>query len=430
MPASPQPPFRRGLRARAWRSLLLTALSLAAAGGCRQAGDDPVIIYLRMGSPIEQEIWGDMFTAISTKFPEIQVKVLNVPYEGYWSKFFTLTASGNPPDLVLMESGYYPGFVEKGALLDLTDLIAQSDVIHLEAYHPTPLQWLTIDGRLYGPPSDTAIMIPFLNLDQFEAAGVPVPGPDWTWEDYLEIARRLTRDTDGDGDIDVYGTAQLPWESVIWSFGGDLVDDPAKPTRCTFDDPLTIKAIQWIADARLKEGVVASETMQTAQIDPFQNGQAAIGWNGHWAVPEYTKRADFKWDVAMLPIGPNGRAIANFGSCFSIPTRARHPEEAWKLLEFLSGAEGSRIFIDRNIMTPALRELAASPAYLDQRPPAHQEYFIAALDHCRSRPQTPAQNELYAMINMELELIWAGEESVQSVCERISAKGTKILNDR
>ncbi|HOR29689.1 MAG TPA: sugar ABC transporter substrate-binding protein [Candidatus Sumerlaeota bacterium] len=408
---------------------LLICLALGLATACSKTPDDAVVLYLRMGSPVEQGIWHEAVTAIEEKYPDIKIKVLNVPYEAYWTKFFTLTASGNPPDIVLMESGFYPGFVKKNALMDLTDRVNASELISLDAYHHTPLEWLQIDERLYGLPCDTAVIIPFFNLDMFEEAGVEVPGPDWTWDDYLEIARKLTRDRDGDGNIDVWGSALPPWELAIWSFGGDSVDDPKNPTRCTFDDPKVIEAIQWIADMRLKHGATIREAVQTAQIDPFQSGQVAITWNGHWAVPEYIARANFKWDVAMPPIGPAGRAIANFGSCFSIPAEAKHPEQAWKVIEFICGGEGARMFAMKNIMTPVFLEVANSPEFHNLNPPDHQKYFIDALDFGRLRPETSAYQELVSMINMELEHVWAGEAGVEEVCRRIATKGTRILNE-
>lgn len=406
--------------------VLLSLMLILGCGG-EQSQKTEIVFYLRNIDPAQDQIWRDISSEFEQRNPEIKVKILNIPYEAYWSKLFTLISSGDPPDVVLMESGFYPNFVAKDALLDLGPFLAQDKDFSLDIYYPNTLEWLWIDESIYGIPTDTAVILPIFNKDLFDAAGVDYPETDWTYEDYLEICKRLTRDTDGDGETDVWGTFLPPWPAAVWAWGGDWVDDPENPTECTLDSPECVAAIQWVADTIWKHGVAPQETPNTLQVDPFLMQKVAITWNGHWQLPYYEKRAEFAWDVATLPVGPEKRAGWNFGSCLSITKSSKHPEAAWKLIRFFCGPEGAAMMAEQNVITPACISVAESPEFVDREPPEHRERFIEAIPHGHIFPKTVAFQELRSMIETELERAWIGEEEAQSVCERIARQGTILL---
>lgn len=405
--------------------LFLAPLLLAACSEGKGARKT-ITVYLRSVTPVQDAIWMRIADEYQKRHPELRIKVIDIAYDVYWSKLFTMISSGNPPDVVLMDSGLYPSFVLKGGLMDLSARIKQPPAFPLAQYYPNSLAWLWIDKKIYGLPLDTAIIIPFYNKDMFDRAGVPYPAENWTWQDYLEISKKLTQDTNGDGRADVWGTILPPWEPYVWACGADWVDNPNKPTRCAFDSPAAVQAIQWILDAKVKHGICSRETQNTFQIDPFLNQKAAIVWNGHWAVPDYMVKAKFRWDVATLPIGPKGRAGWNFGSCFSIPARTKHPDEAWEMIQFFCGPVGTKMMAAENFITPSLRAVAESPEFLG-RPPEHHRYFIEAIPYGHIFPKTPAFQELRALISTELERVWIGEAAPKDACERISRKGTELL---
>lgn len=410
-----------------WLLCLLLVAGLMTGCGDGLGDRTEVVFYLRNIDPSQNKIWSDIIKVFEEKNPDIRVKILNIPYEAYWSKLFTLIASGNTPDVVLMESGFYPSFVARNALLDLNPFLEQEREFTLDAFYPNTLEWLWINEQIYGIPIDTAVILPVINKDLFDQAGVSYPDKDWTWDDYLEISRKLTRDTTGDGNPNVWGTVLPPWPAAVWAWGGDWVDDPENPTRCTMDSPECVAAIQWISDAIWKEGVTPQDPPSALQVDPFLMQRVAITWNGHWQLPYYEARARFNWEVAMLPIGPRKRAGWNFGSCLSIPRLSRQPEAAWRLIRFFCWEEGATMMVEHNFITPANREVGESEAFLDLRPPENQAFFLEAIPYGHIYPKTVAFQELRSMIDSELEKVWIGEEDAPTVCARIARRGTQLL---
>ncbi len=64
-------------------------------------------------------------------------------------------------------------------------------------------------------PKDTSPVGIFFNKGLFDKFGVPYPPEDeWTWDQFAETVKKLTKDTDGDGKTDVWGFAFPSWVGV------------------------------------------------------------------------------------------------------------------------------------------------------------------------------------------------------------------------
>lgn len=426
---------RTGLRDTRAKSAVLSAIFLCLLlvfilfAGCSETDSEKteIVLYLRSVAPSQMQVFDKVARSFESEHPEIKVKILNIPYSAYWSKLFTMIAAGDPPDVVLMGNIFYPNFVEKGALMELSSFFENDPSISQDDFFPNTLRWLRVGDRIYGVPTDTAVIIPFYNKDLFEKAGVELPSEDWTWLDYLEISKQMTRDFDGDGNIDIWGTFLPPWMVAVWAWGGDWVDDTENPTRCTMDAPECVDAIRFLADMILVHEAASPETPQTVELDSFLMEKVAMSWHGHWQVPEYEQKAMFDWDVATLPKGPVKTAGFNLGSCLSITAQSKHPEKAWELISYFCGEKGASLLAKLNMVTPAHKEVARSPEFLERTPPEHHGRFIDAVQYAQDFPKTPACQELRDLIETQLEHVWVGEEDPQSVCERIARRGTQIL---
>ena len=53
----------------------------------------------------------------------------------------------------------------------------------------------------------------FVNKTILNEAGYDVPDEDWTWEDFYEIVKGVTGDTDGDGEYDTFGVCGISVET-------------------------------------------------------------------------------------------------------------------------------------------------------------------------------------------------------------------------
>jgi hypothetical protein len=112
----------------------------------------------------------------------------------------------------------------------------------------------TPDRKLWGIPGSVYPVVTFFNADLFAETGLLNPrelGEQWTWETLASSAKRLTRDKDGDGVNETYGTSRISyrWEMQVHQAGGQLYDRVAYPTKSQFNSPEVLRAVEFIRRA-------------------------------------------------------------------------------------------------------------------------------------------------------------------------------------
>ena len=141
----------------------------------------------------------------------------------------TSMAAGDPPDLFLINYRFYGQFADRGVLEPLQERLDGSDVLAEDAMYGLALDAFRDDkGDLICLPQNVSSLVVYYNRDLFEAAGVPLPKAGWTWDDMTAAAAAMR-------DGDQYGlgveASIIRLAPFVWSNGGDIVDDPAEPTR-------------------------------------------------------------------------------------------------------------------------------------------------------------------------------------------------------
>jgi multiple sugar transport system substrate-binding protein len=213
-----------------------------------------------------------------------------------------------------------------------------------DKYYPSQVGAFQYEGKQYGFPYDWAPGAIYVNMDLFEEAGLDLPTEEWTMEQFQEAAVALSKDTDGDGKIDVWG-CDVPvgnWPGGIYwivkNFGGDYWDEEL--TTSKFDQPETIAAFQWIADLMWKHNAMPSPEMLGAMGMgtglAFSSGLIGMHFslNDEAFVYDETIAGKFRWSVAPSPKGQAGRYQFVGGSAFSIPTSSTQPDMAYELIRF------------------------------------------------------------------------------------------------
>nr|NIN67438.1 extracellular solute-binding protein [Anaerolineae bacterium]NIN97571.1 extracellular solute-binding protein [Anaerolineae bacterium]NIQ80500.1 extracellular solute-binding protein [Anaerolineae bacterium] len=118
------------------------------------------------------------------------------------------------------------------------------------------------------------------------------------WDNFqtMMAAKTLTFGFDEDGRIDQYGTLIGDWSHFVWQNGGDLVDDPLRPTSSTMNTPEVVEALQWLVDLRFKHHVTTQpgELADMGGYEMFMTGKVAMVFGGHWDVPTFSKIRRFR----------------------------------------------------------------------------------------------------------------------------------------
>ena len=176
--------------------LVLTAMLLLAASAASAATQLEMLCW--MGE--QQEGIDAMVDAFNASQKDIELTVSYMSKSAYFEKLNIGLPAGSAPDIIALNVPSDIDYSKRGFLLDISDLF-ESGAIDLSRYPEHTIAAHTIDGVLHGVPRDYDSIAVYYNKAIFDAAGEPYPTGDWTWEEFVEVAKRITRADEG-----IYGT--------------------------------------------------------------------------------------------------------------------------------------------------------------------------------------------------------------------------------
>lgn len=306
--------------------------------------------------------------------PNVELEFINIVDGGPWGRdqLQRMVAGGEAPDLMMMNTGQFESFGSRGALANLDEHIASSG-FDMSIYWPAAVEGCKIDGAVYGLPKDISNHVVYINTQFFEEAGVEVPDNEWTWDDYREVCKALTYDSDGDGQIDRWGTAitnsSWAWGGFVYSNGGEVLN--ADRTECLLSSDPAVAALEaYFAPITQDASAVppgALPQMEGAS-DQFLGGVIGMTMAGPWFRPGLVETEIFPWTIRLFPRAPEGEAPTSilYVDQWAMSASSEHPDEAWELLQFLGGPEGhnawAEIYGSRSINP--IEEIARSDQWL------------------------------------------------------------------
>lgn len=423
-------------------------LAILGSAGCVLGAEKITLQWMAaLSAGPELDIWNELVKEYESKHPNVKIQLTVEPFNDYYTKLPVVFAGGSIPDLVWMHYSRWKDYAELRAIMPLDSFISSDPELKKDDFPKVLVDTFTHKGKFYAVPKDhggTAVI--WYNVDKFKEAGVKTPWPDWTWNDFLEMAKKLTRDLNGDGKIDQWGTAsfidtQLSafWHErgsiMIRNFGGDTYSDDYK--RVLIDHPKTIEAIQFAVDLNNKYKVAARGEQLAGLGDPFRIGKVAMKPFDHEGMGffiRYEKRPIKEYGVEFLPKGDGGQYQTAGSTGFAIPSKARHPKEAWEFIRWAVSEEVQRRFAEQYRWGEAradmmglrfkLQHAAGIPLELNW-----QRVWIDAMSYPTCHPmKVPAGAlEINGILNTCFDAAMAGKKSVSQAAREAKPQIEKVL---
>jgi multiple sugar transport system substrate-binding protein len=386
------------------------------------------------GSPEEINIVTDSMKGWQKAHPEIQIRFEHTPYSGYDSKMLTRIAGGAAPDIIAAEVNYFVTFATRGVFLRLNQFISQDPEFKIGDFFSSIIDRFTVKGEIYAIPRDVApFACVFYNKDLFDQDGIPYPTDDWTWDDMLRIAERLTK-RDETGRVTQYGFYGWAWQNFVYGNGGHLVDDIKDPAKTLLDEPKAIEGLQFYSDLINKYKVMpAPVALANAGMGVdmmFASGRLALFLSGIWETPALREKYSFRWDVAMFPKNREGiRHTGSGGTGYGILRTSEHPTQAWEVVKGLTSPQVQAEMARRGLAQPALRTVAEGDAWaLNNMPPVNKKMLNEAVQYIIFDPFHPRWREIEAKyIIPELDLLKTGKETAEEAAKKIAPHINRLL---
>jgi len=390
-----------------------------------------------MGSA--DDIVAQIIQPFEDKNPNIKVEFELTTWDLYWEKLQTSIGAGNPPDVFTQSVAFANEYAAKGFTLNLQpyfDRDLNPDDYFMDVAEGRTLRYPDASGDLYAIPFRWVDAALLYNKTLFDAEGLAYPDDTWTLDDYLEAAKVLTKDVDGDGKIDQWGTMVYnDWiypDTIIRTFGGKVVSDDY--SKCTLTDPKSIEALQWIVDLSEVHGVVPPVDVASdpawVNVGPFATGKIAMSIQGAWYFTSFRDSVDFDWDLTFVPSGPAGRFVYGGPDSLAIAKDTKYPEEAWEFLKYMISEDTSMSAIGMGAV-PFNKALANSEAWLEEgKDPASKKVIFDSAPYLFGSDFGPGWIEWSASIKInELAPAFIGEKSVKDAATAACKGIDQVLSE-
>ncbi len=371
-------------------------------------------------------------TAFEAAYPEIDLQYVDVASQDYNTKTTTMLAGGDTSDVFDVKE-----------LSDLQNWIAQGLVESIEpsvaanSYDLAPFLGLdnsyrSPEGELYALPYRSDFWVLFYNKTLFDKAGVEYPTNDMTWEQYADLARKMTS---GEGIDKIYGTHYHTWLSAVanWAVCDGkytLADGDYEPLKYFYNLTQTLE----------DEGVCQEYSELKAgslhYSGAFYQGNVAMLPMGYWfcatLIAEQAKGTfDFDWSFVAVPHAEGVPAGSSFGSGTGacINKNAANKEDAWTFISWRAGLEGAK----------ATASTGTRPAYVsDEVASVMASAAGFPTDDACKAAQVPSQkslewplgdkvSEIKTIVNEEHTAIMSREATIDEGIANMNARVAEVL---
>jgi multiple sugar transport system substrate-binding protein len=426
--------------------MILTVLSmvLGACGGSgsteqasvgNEAGSSSMVMTV-WGSQLDPEVYQARLDLFNAANPEIPVELLYIPSD-YSQKVQTMMAGGQSPCIIQVAEDVH-GYSGKGQIISLNDYVSKAGIDLNKRYGTTGglVAAYTWEDNLYAMPDRGGALILYYNKDMFDKAGIAYPTKDWTWTEFLDAAQKLTV---RNGDVvDVYGFAAGDWwpwwMSFIYMNGGAVLDASNKPV---VNSPEAVEAMKFYNDLVYEYKVSPSAedyaNMGQSSPDPlFAQGKVAMSMTGFWAVNGLSRVKGLNWDIAPL-FGNKTNATVLFGSGLAVTKDCPTPDQAFKVIEFLTSVEGQMPIVEMKQDAPANFELLSSEAFINADWARGQKINTQALvdsaEIAFPLPLTPKWNEMLTIMGDNLSEFFLGITDAQTSMDVIQEQLEDLFSE-
>ncbi len=386
--------------------------------------------------------WTEFIKQTAAKYealnPNVKIDVQSIASSQYFDAISVRAAGGVAVDVYELYPSVAAGYVKDGIVMDLTPFIQRDPDLRLDAFLPAAIQAFTYEGVLWGLPCAAYPLINIYNVDLYQQEGLPTPnslGTGFTWDRFLDMARKLTKDKDGDGTIDQYGsfnsTDVWRWFVYVNQAGGSVLNRLNNPDKSLFTSPAARRGLQFLVDQFYTYGVAPLDTTKWAVATTFpQNKIGNVAINSPSFVSTVSKTAGLNYDVSALSYGPDNNATAIFMNSYQISSSSKNPQETWKWLKFLAAEPATvRDFIQVTGRVPVLKRLLPEYQSLLPGSPAHMPVLQEMLIHPKVQTEyvSPYANEIRTAANTVTAQVVKGSMSVEAALTRIHETVTGIL---
>jgi multiple sugar transport system substrate-binding protein len=377
--------------------------SIAAASSAPGSAGPVNLVAVLRANLDEEKIIGQVFTNFQAKNPVIKVEVIEAPSGHYDEKTDALVAGGSPPALWFpAENRGYRYYASRDALQVLDPFIA-TDKYDLTDFFPVAIDFCKWNGKYVAMPIDLYPQILVYNKTLFANAGIPVPSRDfedktWNWSKFFDVSKSLLRDPEQ--PTAQYGTAHA-WNDAwtySWIDGGDWFEPQGYvtgfPKQFPYQADAVVSGMQFDVDCTFKYHIqptsAEAKALRGSLPSDFHTGKYGMLTSSPGSFKSLGTITSFEWGVAPMPVPPTLPRHDTLNPDQWATFKGQHSDEAWKLLSYMVGPEGLKVYPTQVGALPSRRSLTKDWATIvkgyTKLTDDDLNTTLSAADHVQVRP--------------------------------------------
>jgi len=306
--------------------------------------------------------------------PDIKVEVSSggVTVDEMLPKVISSIAAGTYPDVVYLYGSWAANIAQSGKTVDLSDRLDEPG-FNWDDFWDASKAIVSPEGKVIGFPALIDNLSVVYNKTLFDQAWIPYPSPDWTWDDFRQIANELSDPATHTYGVNypVSGDLDTVWRFFpgLWQRGGEIISEDN--TQALFNSQAGVDNLTlWQQMAIVDESVFFDPN--DAKAEPlFTSGHLGMFVTGPWEVP-ILQESGVEWGDQLLP-GFNGdhQTVSGPDNWVILDHGADRVDASVEFLKWLTAPEQELewMLVTGSLpVRPSIMELPGYQEYLDTYP--------------------------------------------------------------
>ncbi len=299
----------------------------------------------------EIEVLQDFIDRYEKANPGVSIKMNVVGYNVIREQLESQLQAGGGPDIgkITNLGGLNPYYV------DLTPYVNATE---WESMYGAILPWYRAGkpNGIFAFHSEMTVTGPYINVTMFEDAGIEIPGPGSTWDDWAEATQQV-KDQTGSYAGMIMDRSGHRMAGPAMSYGAKYFDANGKMIVDSGFRDFSERMVNWHKDGLMPPDIwpAVSGSKYANGNEMFFNQDVPFYMSGSWNVANVEKNVGdkFEWRVVPVPCGPAGCGIMPGGAGLVAFNTSKHPEAAAKFVAWIGQYENAKEYYSRIFAIPA-----------------------------------------------------------------------------
>ena len=331
-------------------------------------------------------------------------------------------------DLAYMDIIWVPEFSKENLLRDLSERISNDE---LAKFLAADVDGGRYEGGLYRIPFRSDVGMLYYRKDLLEQAG---EDPPETFTDLIKTATALQKQGAAKWGYvwqgEQYEGLVAMFVEVLQGYGGFWINSVTREVGLD-QQQAAVDAVEFLRRT-IEQGISppdVTEYREEQAHNLFKEGKAVFlrDWPSFWAIAN-KENSPVRDQIAIKPMvhaEGNSSGACKGGWGFGIARKTRHPEAAWRAIDFFTSAELERQFVLQTGYLPSRRSLFIDPQIVDRY--SHFPKLLEVIENSVLRPPIPEYDQVSKILQRYLSDALTGQLSPEKAMAAAAQETRQLL---